>query len=240
MAQCPNSHENDPAAQFCSTCGAPLATGAAPATVDSTVGTSETLTDTAEPVDHSDAAGATPGPEVSAAAQTRPTSSRRTWVVVGVSAAIALVLAVGGLFAFQLITAFQQGTTWGQATAAASGGTLSDDGTTISFESDSRNDCDADDYQTWSSWGSRTDWDALGRCEDRADLRFATSAVETFDAVVAFADSVGIPGSFEDQLSQLRGLDGRVEETYSTSAGEVTVTFAYDGGNGLFVQFERQ
>lgn len=65
------------------------------------------------------------------------------------------------------------------------------------------------------------------------------SVLESQLVLAQFADEVAIPESFSTRLSQLRGLDGTQQSTYDTKAGELQVTYSYDGLNGVFVQIER-
>lgn len=171
-----------------------------------------------------------------------------------IAAVLAVALVVGGFFVWRAVVdaqeklaleriAQEQSAIWQSSVdkaKSAPGVTVNDDNT-ITFQSERKTDCDADDYQKYDYWiGETTDWDALKRCRDTADLKFAASATGALANVSTFADNVGIPSSFKTRLGTVRGLDGTQEVDFADSrTGPLHVTYSYDGGNGLFVQIQR-
>lgn len=193
-------------------------------------------------------------PIPSGAAEVAATRRRPLGLRAPIAALLVVALAVGGFFVWRAVAdtqeklaleriAQEQTALWKSSVdqaAAAPGVTVTDD-KTITFQSESKPDCDADDYKKYDYWlGETTDWDALKRCRDTADLKFAVSATAALDTVGAFADSVGIPPSFKTRLGTVRGLDGTQELDFADCrTGPLHVTYSYDGGNGLFVQIQR-
>jgi hypothetical protein len=166
-------------------------------------------------------------------------------VVLPIAGVVLLALILGGFFGWRVIVAAQQDKLWLSAVTNAEnspGVTIEEGRQIVSFRSASKPECDADDFRKYDYWlGSTTDWDALKRCQDLADVTFASSIVNSMGFIKDFSNATGIPSSFATRLEQTRGLDGTQEADFKdTKVGHVHTTFSYDGGNGIFVQFEHK
>lgn len=245
---CVNGHENAAGSAFCSTCGSPLG----PIRPE--------FTAPADPNEQAAAAGPEAVVNDPAAASTPPQSWRSVrkmnWkLVIPIAAVVVIGLIFGGVtLSHELaareaarlaaIAAQERDTAWNTAVDAARKGMGAKvhDERSVSFTSARKTDCDADDYQKYDYWlGTVTDWDALEVCRSAADLVFSASVTATMTTIDGFTQALGLPAAFGERLKGTRGLDGTQESTFEdTKVGTVHVTYSYDGGNGLFVQFERK
>ena len=81
---------------------------------------------------------------------------------------------------------------------------------------------------------------AMGPCNDLKQQSFAKSVTLAFDDTTGVFEALGVSEAAVAQLKSLRGLDGsQVRTETGTAAGDLTITFQYDGLNGLQVRVER-
>lgn len=218
-AVCSRGHENPQGSKFCNDCGEPLDQSSRPVAAETTMADSP--------------------------ASIRPTgASRRGRLLVVGAALAAVVFAIGGaVLVKQVWDGRVEDRRWDSALNKPGASAEVEEGV-VTFGGVGKTDCDTDDYQTTEWIGSSsyesTDWDAYEACQDAAELVFGMATMGVFEDVEAFAKKVGLPSSFKAKLERLRGLDGQQVTVFEdTEVGRLEATYSYDGGNGLFVQFER-
>lgn len=184
-------------------------------------------------------ASATPQ-SVATVPRTGDTSKGKVATIIGITLAMFL-----GIFLMtQLVAGGARDNVWDSAVSKVVGGTVVkvQGDKAISFNSDPKRDCDLDDFPSYTRSGIQTiDRPAYEACESSADLDFSISVTQTNMYLTTFVTEIGLPESFLDELSRVRGLDGTQTREYAnTKVGPVKVTYKYDGSNGIYVLIERK
>jgi cytoskeletal protein RodZ len=79
-----------------------------------------------------------------------------------------------------------------------------------------------------------------GYCNENKQRDFARSVTFALDDTTDVFEALGVSEAAVGQLKSMRGLDGsQVRTETGTAAGDLTITFQYDGLNGVQVRVER-